>query len=52
MRVSVLVPVQAGKRGPGRASVQRTFPFGSSATSWFARVAAMNSPCGEKAASR
>ena len=43
---------QAGKRGLGRASVQCTFPFGWSAASWFARVAAMNSPCGEKTASR
>ena len=36
IRVSVAVPVQRGDRTPGRASVQRTSPSGSSAASSFA----------------
>ena len=42
--MSVCVPAHAGKRGAGRASVQRTSPFGSSATSSLARVAGDEEP--------
>ena len=38
MRVSMRVPPQAGSRALGRASVQRTWPFSSSAASSSARV--------------
>ena len=52
IRVSVSLPVQRGERTPGRASVQRTSPSGSSAASSFSRAATTKRPKGDQLASR
>ena len=52
IRVFASVPVHLGERTPGRASVQRTSPSGSSATSSFSPAATTNRPNGDQLASR